>query len=271
MSAADGADGDRNGVLAKNRSRDPETIETPRPARGIAQAHDGAINSIPWTESELANPKTYLSVQDQELKRYHHVVHALPRESIPTRHAIDMEDASQMALFHAGDRALMGRVYQETYQGVDAAVGRVLRGADRETVVHELYLRLLDKPELRRSFGGGSLHAWLCTLAHNQAVDFWRHYRREIPLGEPGRLPPSPVIDGQARRMEERVELRMFLDRFLRETLPEKWVPVFQTRFVEQLDQRSAAKRLGLHRTTLAYQELRIRRLLRAFVRKGAP
>jgi RNA polymerase sigma-70 factor (ECF subfamily) len=114
-------------------------------------------------------------------------------------------------------------------------------------------------------------------LAHNQAVDFWRRYRREIPLGEHERLPPSPVsvpalvIDGQARRMEERAELRMFLDRFLRETLPEKWAPIFQTRFVEQLDQRSAAKRLGMHRTTLAYQELRIRRLLRAFVRKGAP
>jgi RNA polymerase sigma-70 factor, ECF subfamily len=199
------------------------------------------------------------------------VVRALPGESNPTRLPIDMGDAAQMALFHAGDRALMGRVYQETYQAVDAAVGRVLRGADRETVVHELYLRLLDKPELRRSFGGGSLHAWLCTLAHNQAVDFWRHHRREIPLGERERLPTPPVIEGQARRMEERAELRLFIDRFLRETLPEKWAPVFQARFVEQLDQRSAAKRLGMHRTTLAYQELRIRRLLRAFVRKGAP
>jgi RNA polymerase sigma-70 factor, ECF subfamily len=226
----------------------------------------GAPDGHSWT-----NLKSHLFVQERDLERYHSVVHALPREALPTLHPIDLEDASQMALFHAGDRALMGRVYQETYQGVDAAVGRVLRGADRETVVQELYLRLLDKPELRRSFAGGSLHAWLSTLAHNQAVDFWRRYRREIPVGEHELSPTPPSIEGQTRRMEERVELRLFIDRFLRESLPEKWAPVFQARFVEQLDQRSAAKRLAMHRTTLAYQELCIRRLLRAFVRRGAP
>ena len=197
------------------------------------------------------------------------MVLALSQDSSLIRSTLDMEDASQLALFRAGDRTLMGRVYQETYDGVDAAVGRVLRGADRETVVHELYLRLLDKPELRRSFGGGSLQAWLCTLAYNQAVDFWRHHRREVALDEHEQSPP--VLESQARRIEERAELRLFIDRFLAGTLPAKWAPVFHARFVEQLDQRSAAKRLGMHRTTLAYQELRIRRLLSAFVRKGAP
>jgi RNA polymerase sigma-70 factor (ECF subfamily) len=50
--------------------------------------------------------------------------------------------------------------------------------------------------------------------------------------------------------------------------LPEGLWPLFQARFIERLDQREAARRLGLHRTTLAYRELRVRRFLRAFLRK---
>jgi len=68
------------------------------------------------------------------------VVLALPLPIIFADQPLDLDDESQRALFHAGNRALMGRLYQESYDGVDAAVGRVLCGADRETVVHDLYL-----------------------------------------------------------------------------------------------------------------------------------
>jgi RNA polymerase sigma-70 factor, ECF subfamily len=195
------------------------------------------------------------------------VVPALPLPITFADQPLDLDDESQRALFHAGNRALMGRLYQESYDGVDAAVGRVLRGADRETVVHDLYLRLLDRPELRRNFTGGSVHAWLATLAHNLAVDYWRRYRRETSLDEDA---SPPLVDTQSRRMEERAALCVFIERFRREALPEKWGPVFQARFVEQWDQREAARRLGMHRTTLAYRELRIRKLLRAYLRKRA-
>ena len=193
------------------------------------------------------------------------MVPALPLLVLLADQPLDLDDESLRALFHAGDRALMGRLYQESYQGVDAAVGCVLRGADRETVVQELYLRLLDRPNLRRNFAGGSIHAWLATLAHNLAVDYWRRHRRETSLAEDA----VPVLaDAQSRRMEERAALSVFIARFLREALPEEWGPIFQARFVEQLDQREAARRLGMHRTTLAYRELRIRKLLRAYLRK---
>jgi RNA polymerase sigma-70 factor, ECF subfamily len=136
-----------------------------------------------------------------------------------TDQPLDLNDESLRALFHAGDRSVIGRLYQESFQGVDAAVGRVLRGADRETVVHELYLRLLDRPELRRNFAGGSIHAWLATLAHNLAVDFWRRHRRETSLAEDA---VPALADGQFRRMEERAALSLFIERFRREALPEK-------------------------------------------------
>jgi RNA polymerase sigma-70 factor (ECF subfamily) len=180
---------------------------------------------------------------------------------------LNLDDASAQARFHAGDRDFLGLFYRETYEAVDASVGRVLRGADRETVVHDLYFRLLSKPELRHSFSGGSMRAWLATLAHNLAVDFWRRHRRETNLDD---RDAPPLVDPMSRRMEERAELNLFVERFRRDGLPEELWPLFQARFVERLDQREAARRLGLPRTTLAYRELRVRRFLRAFLRKRA-
>jgi RNA polymerase sigma-70 factor, ECF subfamily len=178
--------------------------------------------------------------------------------------SFNLDDESARLRFVAGDRELFGWLYRETYETVDGAVGRVLRGADRDTVVQDLYLRLLDKPELRRSFAGGSLHAWLGTLAYNLAVDFWRRHRKETSLDGEG----PPLVDPMVRRVEEQAELKLFIDRFKRDGLPEALWPLFQARFVEQLDQREAARRLGMHRTTLAYRELRVRRHLESFLRR---
>jgi RNA polymerase sigma-70 factor (ECF subfamily) len=195
------------------------------------------------------------------------VIHAdcLP---IMTRETpIDLDCATAQKRFHEGDRDFVGLLYRETYEAVDTAVGRVLRGADRETVVHDVYLRLLTKPELRRSFTGGSIRSWLMTVAYNLAVDFWRHHRRETSLEDP----ETSLIDPMSRRMEERAELNLFVERFRRDGLPEQLWPLFEARFLERLHQREAARRLGMHRTTLAYRELRVRRLLRAFLRRRSP
>jgi RNA polymerase sigma-70 factor (ECF subfamily) len=54
--------------------------------------------------------------------------------------------------------------------------------------------------------------------------------------------------------------------RFREQILPPEWIPVFDARFVRQLDQRQAARAIGIPRTTLVYREHRIRRLLRAFL-----
>jgi RNA polymerase sigma-70 factor (ECF subfamily) len=109
------------------------------------------------------------------------------------------------------------------------------------------------------------MRSWLATLAHNLAVDFWRHHRRESSLED---RDTPPLIDPMSQRMEEQAELNLFVERFKRDGLPEDLWPLFEVRFLERLDQREAARRLGMHRTTLAYRELRLRRFLRAFLRK---
>jgi RNA polymerase sigma-70 factor (ECF subfamily) len=176
------------------------------------------------------------------------------------------QDAHWLDRFHAGERAVLGECYRDHFRVVESAVGQVLRGADKETVIHDVFLQLLAREELRRGFTGGSFAAWLATIARHQAIDFWRRYRRERSLDElaSGSNPGEPVQPVEP--FERAVEARLFIDRFRREALPAKWARVFEARFVLGLDQRSAASQIGVSRTTLAYQEIQIRRLLRRFL-----
>jgi len=41
-----------------------------------------------------------------------------------------------------------------------------------ETLVHEVFFRLLNDEPLRRGFRGGSFAAWLRVIARNQAIDY---------------------------------------------------------------------------------------------------
>jgi RNA polymerase sigma-70 factor (ECF subfamily) len=128
-------------------------------------------------------------------------------------------------------------------------------------VIHEVFSRLLAQEQLRASFHGGSFGAWLATVARNQALDYRRRWMRERPWSE------RPDSDAQSTEAwEEEIQARLLIDQFTRECLPAEWRDVFELRFLQQLSQREAATQLGLHRTTLAYRELRIRRLLKHFL-----
>jgi RNA polymerase sigma-70 factor (ECF subfamily) len=172
--------------------------------------------------------------------------------------------------FHAGNRPVLERCYRELYPTVQRAVGRVLTSADQETVIHEVFYRLISREELRRSFRGGSLKAWLGTVAYHQALEYVRRQQREQGAIEQAR--ELGAGEGEAAEASTaETEARMLVERFRRECLPEKWHAVFEVRFLRQLPQREAARELGIHRTTLAYQEMRIRALLRRFLlREGS-
>jgi RNA polymerase sigma-70 factor (ECF subfamily) len=175
-------------------------------------------------------------------------------------------DALWLERFHAGERQTIADCYRDHFRVVDYAVGQVLRGADKETVIHEVFFQLLARAELRQSFTGVGFSSWLSTLARRQAIDFWRRYRHERSLDQltaEGRT-VEPSQPGEP--FERAVEARLTIDRFRRECLPAKWVRVFEARFVGGLAQRAAAARLGISRTTLAYQEIQVRRLLRKFL-----
>lgn len=173
-------------------------------------------------------------------------------------------DEAWLRCFHRGDREVLARCYHEHLRGVTWAVGQVLGGVDRETVVQDVFCRLFGEADLRANYQGGNLGAWLITVARRQAIDFRRKHDRERPT-EPAKLESAQQSDAVTPGADEAVALRLLVERF-EATLPPAWVPLFRARFLERLDQRTAARQLGMRRTTLAYHELKIRRRLRRFV-----
>ncbi len=176
-----------------------------------------------------------------------------------------VDDSAWLRGFHLGERPVLEACYREYYVLVFNTARRYLPPVDAETAVHEVFLKLLADPAARASFQGGSLAAWLSRVATNHALRMLERQHREVPTETVG------VGLAAETREAEVAEARMMLERFRREVLPEKWAKVFEARFVRGLDQRSAARELGMFRTTLAYQELRIRSLLRAFFVEGTP
>lgn len=171
-----------------------------------------------------------------------------------------------VARFHDGDRATFTTLYEDHFTTVERAVGRILQGADKETVIHEVFYQLMTNANVRLRFRGGSLQAWLTTLAKNRAIDFQRRRQLERPMGTDLERFGAPA---STRSFEPEMLARLLLQRFRATVLPAKWRRVFDARFVQQLDQREAAEELGMSRTTLAYQEYRVRRLLRRFALGG--
>ena len=182
-------------------------------------------------------------------------------------HLFSMAPDAWLADFHAGRRRTLEECYKSHYADVARAAERVLGAADSETVTHEVFYRLLTDPEMRQSFRGGNVRAWLVQIAANRAIDVARRLRREEPEEESG---VGEAADAAlAPRFDDAVDAKLLVDRFVREALPPAWAGVFDARFMRQLPQREAASELGMPRTTLVYQEQRIRELLRRFLLDG--
>jgi RNA polymerase sigma-70 factor (ECF subfamily) len=125
---------------------------------------------------------------------------------------------------------------------------------------------MLADAGMRGSFRGGNLGAWLRTIARRAAIDLLRKRRREEPAPDDDTwVAPDPSRDDEER------DAKRLVERFRAEILPEKYAPLFQARFLEQLPQREAADRLGMSRSTLVYQESRVRELLTTFLLTTSP
>jgi len=182
--------------------------------------------------------------------------------------AVAGEDAAWLDRFHAGDSHTMEECYRRHFATVERAIRDILSRDDGETIIHEVFSRLIATPELRRSFRGGAFGAWIATVGRNLAVDYRRRLGREV---SDDAAPEGTTGDAPSGTWEDAAEARMLIERFRREQLRPEWQGVFELRFLHQLPQRDAASRLGINRTTLAYREVRIRRLLKRFLLEDPP
>jgi RNA polymerase sigma-70 factor, ECF subfamily len=192
-----------------------------------------------------------------------------PLRATPSRVDGDLDpkdDSPWIQEFHDGAPAALEHVYRQCFAHVMASVRRYLTGADAETVAHEVFCRLLSNEALRRNFEGGSLQAWLGRIASNAALDQLRRRRLEQARGDGAHEGSSVGAERSQASCADEVEAKVVVERFRRDCLPPQWAGVFDARFLRQLPQRDAAEELGMRRTTLVYQEQRIRALLRAFL-----
>ncbi|MBX3234089.1 MAG: sigma-70 family RNA polymerase sigma factor [Labilithrix sp.] len=164
-----------------------------------------------------------------------------------------------LAAFHAGERWAIEDAYKEHARRVIAAARRLVGPVDAETIAHDVFYRLLSRSDMRRSFQGGNLAAWLTQVAVRAAVDDLRKRRREKGLEETASFEPVTQVDDE-------IEAKMMIDRFREEVLAKEDAALFEVRFINRIAQRDAAVLLGIPRSTLVYQEQRIREQLERFV-----
>ena len=190
-----------------------------------------------------------------------------PAGSYAANPEIPAAPPSWLERIHAGDRAVLDEVYRAHVDAVHRSAGAVLGGADQETVVHEVFFRVMTNADLRRAFQGGDLAAWLVVIARHHAIDYVRRRSREQPAG----LDVVGAAGALQTAVASRAEAALLIQKFCAEVLPPKWRPVFEARFVQHLTQTEASAALRMRRTTLVYQELCIRRLLHTFLLEEAP
>jgi RNA polymerase sigma factor (sigma-70 family) len=160
--------------------------------------------------------------------------------------------------FVRGDQSVIEEIYRTTFAEVRRAAGGVLREpADRNAVVHDVFLQLIASRELRQSYRGGRIGSWLGAIARHQSLDFVRRERWFTDLS---------AIDQAAAKTDLLDELRRELVRFAARMDPERRRLV-QLRYIEGMTQVEAATALGMSRSTLEAWEHQFERALQVFLR----
>ena len=178
----------------------------------------------------------------------------------------------ELEAFHAGDRAVLTAVYRRHVGAVERTISRYCRGAEAECVTHDVFLSLIERAEVRRSFTGGNMGAWLCTIAARKAIDHLRRRRRWLLMDGPRSLEGKlePIDEEQSLLHRDQLDhVKQSLEAFSGQVLPKlnrKLAEVFRLRFTEGLSQTEAAQRLGVPRSTLGDREQRLLAHLTRFV-----
>lgn len=159
---------------------------------------------------------------------------------------------------------MIEEIFRATFDEVRRAAGTVLHEpADRDAVVNEVYLELIESRELRESHRGGQMGSWLGAIARHQALDF---ARRE------SRLTDLSAVDEVSAKTDPVADLRRELVRFAARLDPERQ-RLIQLRYIEGMTQMEAAAILGKPRSTLEDWEHQFKRALQGHLagRKGTP
>ncbi|MFH2006604.1 MAG: RNA polymerase sigma factor [bacterium] len=159
-----------------------------------------------------------------------------------------------------GDRAAMGRLYQQHIGRVYSVVCRMVGYQDAEEVVQEAFIKIFKG--ISRFRGDSSASTWIYRLAVNSSLTFLsrrkRHSDRMRAAGQLQDVADTPPVSGGALD-------RIHLERAIAQ-LPSGYRAVLVLHDVEGLSHEEIASIMGWHRGTSKSQlhkaRARMRRLL---------
>ncbi|MGI8908806.1 MAG: TIGR03435 family protein [Candidatus Sumerlaeaceae bacterium] len=166
-------------------------------------------------------------------------------------------DAQLVVRSAAGDErafeALIERHFNSVYY---AAYSRLASREAAEDLTQEVFLRAyLHLATLKQpgQFGG-----WVCRVARNLAEDWRRHQRtvsRLIPLVAMEEEVVEAIPDNKGESVRDKLYREQQAEAVIRaiEKLPDEQREILLLHFVEGLNDRQIAERVGVHRTTIRY------------------
>jgi RNA polymerase sigma factor (sigma-70 family) len=146
------------------------------------------------------------------------------------------------------DESLLNRAIEEHYEEIKAAVRRAGHTNDSAVdVVHELYVRLAERPDRLRS--ARSIYAFLARAAINLGIDKQRRVGRESRLFS-GTEAEALAVPSEARAPDYALEVAARL-KVLRQAifeLPERRRAVFILHRLHQMEPDDIGRRLKISR-----------------------
>jgi len=153
-----------------------------------------------------------------------HVMLAVPQAS---------EDDSLVRAAAQGDRAAFGELYVKYARMVHGILLARVPPAEAEDLVQDVFVSALKQLAVLRT--REAFRGWLCAIARNRAIDYFRRARQSAPLEE------QTLRERGASGGQEAIEL---LD--LIRSLPEAYRETLVLRLVEGLTGPEIARQTGL-------------------------
>lgn len=166
----------------------------------------------------------------------------------------------------AGDRAAFGEIYVRYARMVHAILLARVPHADADDLVQDVFLSAMK--QLRGLRTAAAFRGWLCAIARNRAIDYFRGVRAETPLEDAhiDRISYASVA-GPAVSAESAIDSHAALEAV--RALPEAYRETLLMRLVEGMTGPEIARQTGLTPESVRVNLCRGMKLLRASLEGG--
>jgi len=157
-----------------------------------------------------------------------------------------------------GERERFVRLYHANYQRMSRLAAQMLGpGPKAEDVVHDTFLKLIQKYYELREWSDDRIGAWLMVVLKNTALDVLRKEHREIAMEDTDWEPAVPAGEGEFHALVALIR-----------AMPEEYRRILELRFVAEWSIAEIAEAMDLTEGAVKTRIFRGRRMLVEKLRK---